>query len=397
MRTSDYVFWFLAGIAASIAAVSFVPVKPWQLVLFGCAGAIVCMLFMERRKQLAFAGFFIGACLGFARVAYMPEMLSVQAPWMHGFMEKLNAVRSAFSAIVYRMYPEPVAGFVQGILLGSKGVVIDSGLWDALRKTSTAHMIAISGYNITIVASGIARLLHWATVPRKWIWIVASCAIAVFTMMVGAPASAIRAAVMAFLIVCAQRFSRRATTHIVFALTLAAMLFVSPSSLRYDFGFQLSFLAAFGIMYVAPLFDAHQHETRMRIGDSLRAGVRETLVAQATVFPLLLHRFGTVSLIGMGANFFALPLIPFAMGAGFLAAVAGVLSVPLGHIVALLTLPLFRCMLWVISFFAALPGAALEGMRVSPWFVAAYYICFAAWFFIRIKNRIGARHEQVPV
>jgi len=388
MVLADYFFMALAGCIASVFIASLAAVKLWWIIAFGIFGFCITSILCPRTYRWAFILFCIGACAGLLRIAlFAPTFIFLkQGSWIITILEN---IRLGVTAMVQRLYPEPVAGFVQGLLLGSKGVQIQPALWEALRRTSTAHLIAVSGYNITIVANAISVFLAWLTVPRKWIWLIASVVIVGFTVFVGAPASAVRAAVMAFLVVVAKRFSRQTSTHIAFALTLAAMLIINPSSLRSDLGFQLSFLAAFGILYVEPFLNRS-----LRFGprektarDEIAGAVRETLAAQCMVFPILLYRFGTMSLLGIAANMFVLPFIPFAMAVGSASIVLGYAFFPLGQIISWSALPIFRGALWVISFFSSFPIAAFEGIRVSAYAVGAYYACFILWFWYASHRR----------
>ncbi len=388
MVLADYFFMALAGCIASVFIASFVSVKLWWIIAFGIAGFCIASVLCSRACRLAFVLFCIGACIGWLRIALFPSefVFIKQGNWI---MTVLESMRLNVTAMVQRLYPEPVAGFVQGLLSGSKGVQIQPALWEALRRTSTAHLIAVSGYNITIVANAISVFLAWFTVPRKWIWLIASVVITAFTIFVGAPASAVRAAVMAFLIVVAKRFSRQTSTRIAFALTLAVMLMLNPSSLRFDLGFQLSFLAAFGILYVEPIFSrSFRPGLREKTArDEIAGVVRETLAAQLMVFPILLYRFGTVSLLGVAANMFVLPFIPFVMAIGCVSIALGYAFFPFGQIVSWLALPIFRYALWIILFFSSLPAAAVDGIRVSAYAVVAYYACFALWLWYTSRRR----------
>ncbi len=166
------------------------------------------------------------------------------------------------------------------------------------------------------------------------------------------------------------------------------MAFLNPLALKNDLGFQLSFLASFGIFYVAPMFlGKGQIHRQASFGISqdrqdeeeksnwFKQIAFETLAAQAMVFPLLIYKFGTLSLVGSLANLIVLPLIPLAMGLSFFSGLGMIVFEPLGRLVGFVSYPFLNFIVKTIELFAGLPLAGLSGVFISPLFLI---VCYAA-------------------
>lgn len=376
---ADYFFWFLLGLISNVFLVSFLSLR-FGLLLFLSFSAL--LLSLAGRWFLAFS-FFAGFLFSLLRVVFVPALhLSLIPTGLETFLLELQ---QRLALALTRLFPEPIAGFSQGIIIGKQGISFEPEFWEALKLTGTAHLVAVSGYNLTVVAKFITRFLSWLTVHRKLIWLFALAGIFLFILFVGAPVSAVRAGLMAALVIIAERFAREQNLKIAFTFVLGLMLLVNPSLLREDLSFQLSFLAAFGIFYLAPVWLSQEQQEKTSGGwVELKKIVAETLSAQAMVLPLLVYRFGQLSLIGLLANLLVLPLIPLAMSLSFLSGLGFLLWSGLGQGIAFFSYPLLNLIVAIIKLFARLPFAGLSGVFLGPLAMILYYGLIL--LFIKIKN-----------
>ena len=182
--------------------------------------------------------------------------------------------------------------------------------------------------------------------------------------MIGAPASAIRAGIMAILFLTAQHFGRlsSASRAIVFAATL--MLWQNPLILRWDIGFQLSFLATMGIINLQEILS----EKLKKIPDflQLRSNLSATLAAQIFVFPILIYNFGQISIISPLTNIFILPLIPVITILGFIFSFIGIFWQGLAQILSWLTWLGITYILKIVDLSSKISWASLTFQNV-PW------------------------------
>jgi competence protein ComEC len=247
-------------------------------------------------------------------------------------------VKSSGLRAVSGLLPEPAASLLEGILLGNdRG--IPSALKDAFNTTNTSHIIAISGFNIAFIAlylGKVARLL-FAARPSLADWFVI-LALAVYTLLVGASASVVRAAIMGVLAVIALRYRREAFALNSLAVAALLMTLFNPYAL-WDLGFQLSFMATLGLLlYTQPLNnwlerifrrEAH-HELLAKVGPFLRDSLVVSLAAWITTTPLLIATFHRLSIVGLLTNLLVLPAQPPIMILGALATLTQMVSSALG-------------------------------------------------------------------
>lgn len=267
------------------------------------------------------------------------------------FFGSLFSYKNAFIANVNKILNEPHASFLNALLLGA-GRGLPKDLIEAFNKTGTSHVVAISGYNISLISVIIFNFLAYLLVPKRVsVWIVGA-GIVFFTIISGAGASVVRAAIMGGLLIIARARDRIYGVGNALVFAGALMLFLNPRLLRYDAGFQLSFLATMGLIYLSPYFD----KWFVRIPNflSLRSNLTATLSAQTATLPVLLFGFGQFSLVAPLANILILPAIPPTMLFGFLAGIVSFVSIGLASIIAIPAWALLSWQLFVVKFLSAL-------------------------------------------
>lgn len=246
----------------------------------------------------------------------------------------LERLRQRFFAGVRTALPEPVASFVLGLLVGVRAL-IPKPLQVQLARTGLSHLVAVSGYNLTIIAQAVYRLT--GRLGRNVSLVITLWLIGGFVVLTGAPASIVRAAVVAVMVLAAGRYGRRVTPLNLIVLAAALTAAWQPDYLH-DLGWLLSFTAFFGIVVLAPAIerrlglDGEVVTPGADLAAKPRSGWRQTLLklliestcAQLMTLPLLMHNFGQLSVVAPLANLLILPLVPLAMLLGFLAGLAGI-------------------------------------------------------------------------
>lgn len=236
--------------------------------------------------------------------------------------------------------------------------------------TGLTHIIAISGYNITIVIVFILGILRF--LPRKIGFYLAIISVIFFTIFVGASAAVIRAAIMGVLGLIALNKGRQTDTTLAILITATLMITYNPKVLWYDVGFQLSFLAVLGLIYVAPFFEKWFEKIPKTLG--LREALMMTLSAQITAIPIILLNFERLSLIAPLANILAAPFIPLAMLFGFIAILVSFVSFKLSLIVGFFAYIFLEIILITAEFLANIPWSSVEIKNVSIFIVVGYYL-----------------------
>ena len=241
---------------------------------------------------------------------------------------KIFSVKEKFEKSVGLSIPEPNASFINGILLGSRQNIPDD-LKEAFNKTGTTHILAISGYNIMIISWAVLGGLIYFFRRRVAFWISVGIII-VFVILTGASASVVRAAIMGLLLSFASGYGRLYDQKNSIILAGAIMIWFNPFVLVFDVGFQLSFAAVLGLIYLYPWLNSRLH--KIPNGGGLKELVLMTISAQISVSPLLIYYFGNVSMVALPANIMILLFVPYAMLAGFISGLVGMFYLPLGQI-----------------------------------------------------------------
>ena len=246
-------------------------------------------------------------------------------------------------------------------------------LKEKLNISGLRHLSAVSGAHVAIMAQVIVPALIalgwwrqkalWATIVFVWL----------FVLMVGLPASAVRAAIMGSLAMLAQIIGRPGDTLRIVVIAAAAMVLQNPLILRFDIGFQLSFLAVLGmIIFARPI------ERKLFIIPEKPAFLRQSLAvaiaAQVFTLPLIVYNFGYVSSYGLFANVLAEPLVPFITIYGFVLAILGAISPVPGWILFFPIWMALSYLLVITNLFSQLPGAKVNFEINFFWLALSYAI-----------------------
>lgn len=306
----------------------------------------------------------------------------VSAGHRHPVMAGLIRLREAFEAQINRVFPEPQASFLAGLLTGSRRGMPEH-LTDAFRTTGLSHIVAISGFNITIIIAIITGTLFF--LPLKWRFIPAVVTIILFTLFVGASASVVRASIMGILGLFALQTGRLKNIRLLIGWTAFFMLLWNPKLLWYDAGFQLSFLAVIGLSETAPLLERWLRKIPNTLG--VREALTITIAAQVFAMPWVVLQFGTLSLISPLANILVAPLIPFAMLFGFLGTVMSVLSFPVGQLIGFVSWGCMELILLITTALASIPFASVTIPDIGMTIVGLYYTAVIAGLIILQKRK----------
>lgn len=312
--------------------------------------------------------------------------------------QKLFLLKHKFSENLSRFLPEPHASFMAGLILGERKSMPPE-LLDQFAKTGTTHIVALSGYNISIVADSFLKFLGWFSLPFSWSFALATVGIIAFTILTGASASIVRAAIMGILVLIARKEGRLYHVRNALVFAGAMMVFQNPKILRFDTAFQLSFLATLGLIYVSPIIDEYVERLKRRAQDffgvprdergfrkkAKKSFVREiftaTISAQVFVLPLLIFNFGRVSLVSPLSNLAVLMAIPSTMLFGFLTAVSGFIATPLAFVFSWISWALLQYELLAIGFFANIPFTSVSFSIPSGILLVPLYGLIGYWVF----------------
>ena len=305
---------------------------------------------------------------------------------------------------IYQIFPDPEASLLAGILLG-----VDTGLpkdlQQAFKDTGTAHIIAISGFNIAIIA-GLFSTFFSRMLGQTRGSIVAILGIAFYTFLVGADAAVVRAAIMGGLSLVIRQVGRRNDGLNALMLSAFVMSIFNPH-IPWDVGFQLSFFATLGlILYAEPfqnwavnLITRYTSEgTAQKLAAPISEYILLTLAAQLTTLPIMAYHFKRISLVSLIANPFILPVQPAVMILGGIAVILSLIWLPLGAVAAYSAWPFVAYTIRLVEMFNLMPHGVIVLGDFSLWLVILFYIALLTWTFAgqRIKELFSGERANLP-
>jgi competence protein ComEC len=335
---------------------------------------------------------------------YMPDATATRLPFTGGIplMRLVYAFKAHAIDHVYRLFPDPEASLLVGILLGDDNGM-PAALQQAYKNTGTAHIIAISGFNIAIIASLFVSLFSRLFGPRKGAF-AAVIGITAYTILVGATPSVLRAAFMGGLALLARQVGRRQNGLNSLGFTAAFMAIIDPHTL-WDVSFQLSFAATLGlVLYAAPFQDwlttlltrRLTLETARKISNPVSAFMLFTLAAQLTTLPIMAWQFGRISLVSVLANPFVLPVQPAVMVLSGLAVLFSFLYLPLGQLIGWIAWPFAAYTDRAVEFFNGFPHGVIVLGNFSFLLVILFYGILLSLTFVGPRFRQALRPALTP-
>ena len=352
-------------------------------------------------------------------VCYYPEIKILpqieHLPLLTNIKLQILNAKAFFITRINQILPEPESSLLTGLILGGQSALFSEELKTAFNSTSTTHIIAVSGFNIAIIFSVLIKIAPYFYLSRKKAFYAFLPLVIIFIILTGGQASVIRASIFGLLAALAFSIGRLQNMRNALILSALIMTLFNPKILMFDLGFQLSFLAVIGLIYLGPIIEKNLNKLIKRLNKGLRqqkknkefkqklsayakipsSMLKESLFTtlSAIIFtaPLIVYTFHRFSLIGLLANILILWIIPICMLLGFVGALAGVIYLPLGKILAL---PAWLCLsyvIWIVQSLAKWQYASVEIRGLPWWGMIGFYVILAGLIFYFNQNKKVAR------
>lgn len=318
----------------------------------------------------------------FALIKSPKEINKISSDNGNKLKSSLLNVKNSFKNSIEKSLPEPESSLAEGIVLGVKGN-FSQDLKDKLSQTGTTHIVVVSGQNMEIITSTFVNLTkYWSGLMTFWI---GTIGIVCYIIITGASASVVRAGILAMLFLLVRLVGRRKQILNPLVFTGTIMIAINPLILRNDIGFQLSFLAMLGLIYIAPIFSRLFIKSPKFISESLAA----TLGAQIATLPIILYNFGQLSILAPITNALILFAIPTAMGLSFITGLLGIVSYQLGIVSGWIAWVLLKYVVTIINIFSKLSWASNKVEFNNSFIVVSLYILVAGGVHIVNKKYIS--------
>jgi len=310
-------------------------------------------------------------------------------------LEWVYSIRNHTAQTMSAVLPEPQASLAQGIILGMRGN-IPLSLKTDFTRTGTAHLLAISGLHLSIIAGILLSIGIWLFGRRYYLYIwLALGIIWLYALLTGLHPPVVRGAIMASLFLAAELLGRQRSAITALTFAAAIMVGISPYILG-NAGFQLSFLAMAGLVFLFPIFQTlGRKAVKAALGeDGAIASIANitsdslsiTLGAVIAVWPVVAYYFGIIAFVGPLANFLALPALPGIIITGALTGGLGLIALPAAQAIGWLTWLFLSYMLLVVSGLAASSLSFIEVGSVDLTLIGIYYSVLATAIFLSQKK-----------
>ncbi len=292
---------------------------------------------------------------------------------------------------------EGISSILEAMLWGEKSN-LSKEIREIFSSAGVLHILAISGLHIGMFVIMLYTLLHSFTLPPNIIIIGTFIILLLYLMMIGFPASATRAGIMASVLLLARLIQRRSNIYNTLGIAVLIMLFIRPNWL-FDVGFQLSFAGVFSIIYGMSNLIKRFELPSNKILQYFIILFFTSLFAMLGTMPLSIYYFHKFSLISMIANFFVIPLAPVILALGFIISISSLfysqLAIVLAHFCAYIISFLLKYLIGTLQILIKLPSAyfIIEGCSLKDVFI--YYllvlILFQSFLYIIDKKAVVSR------
>ena len=274
-----------------------------------------------------------------------------------------------------RLWPEPESSLVAGILYGRTNG-LPKELIDNFSRTGVSHIIAVSGYNVSIIAVVLNIALIYIGLSRRQSFWFLIFLILSFVFFTGATASVVRAGVMAIIILISQHVGRLSAVGRALVYAAVIMLLLNPYLLVWDAGFQLSFLSTLGLVYLSPIIQSFvdkKLKTRSPVLVAIIQVFITTISAIIATMPLAIYQFERFSIAAPLVNILILWLVPWLMLFGFISLIFSFIFFPLGQAVAWAAGLGLNYVIIIVDWFGGKSWSAAD-IRIPTWIMLVMYL-----------------------
>lgn len=291
---------------------------------------------------------------GISAIMVNPDIKIIKKGNNNFFISSIDFIKTKISAAMEADFIPSQTPIAQAMILGESEKMPDE-LKQELAKSGISHAIAISGSHFILIASFLLSVFLFLGFWKKQSLILVLILISGYIFLIFFPASSVRAGIMIGLIYLAKMFDRQAQDWRMLVFAAFLMCLQNPLVLKYDLGFQLSFLAVAGLIFLSPIIDKFLARFLKEKMNYFRELLSATLSAQIFVLPILFFTAQYFSIFSILANILIIPIMPICLALGFI--YCFLFFIPFVHnLIVILLYPFISFLLLIAKIFSSAPA-----------------------------------------
>ncbi len=311
---------------------------------------------------------------GVGAIAYVTTLLDVRVDRSNRYsaFALTDRLRETILGSMHRNLSSTTSALAAGFLIGETRN-IEPDIYRFFRDSGTLHLLAVSGSNVALVVLFFVVILRPFALSRRGRSIILLIVIGTFALLSYGEPSVVRASVMAALVIVVQLLERRYDLNNIVALTALCILLYDPSQL-FDVSFQLSFAAAWGLIFVVPRIHRRFPFYHGRLWYRwLVLPLVVAMVAQVSAAPLIAFYFQRTPLISPLANLVIVPLVSLAVVGVLIMLVADLILPVLGLFLGSLLTTLMGLITALLAWFGGEGTPMIQNGDMAPAVIVAAY------------------------
>ena len=301
-------------------------------------------------------------------------------------------IKNKLISVIQSTMKEPYSSLLGSIVFGSQASPLSDELQDNYRTAGVIHLLVVSGTQVSIILASVLAVCGYFGFSGTIRLITVTLANLMFTVMVGAGPSIVRAAVMCEAALIAKAFERENDFYNSLAISAFVLLVLNPLNL-FDIGFQLSFMATWALFYIAP---AIEEQIVKYVPACLSGTVAISIAPTIATTPIIFYNFGQISFVSIISNFMIVPWVEITVILGFVSTIIGLVFLPIAYVLNN-TLTLILAMLnGVIYLFSGFPFACRYFTPPGLLVILIYYIILVGGIEM-LKGRLKVRPGKAAI
>jgi competence protein ComEC len=321
-------------------------------------------------------------------VCYYPKIETLSNNNGIKILSQIYKIKNNFKKSINQNLGEPSSQIVNAMILGDKKFLSDE-IQLKFSKAGLSHIIAISGMHIGVFIIGLGLLFFFFGFSRNISFYLIISFLVFYNILIGFPASALRASFMGILILYAFKIGRLNKIYNSIVLAASMLVLINPMLIRYDLGFIFSFSALLGIVYFYPIISSNFKAVNNKFLKYSRDIIIVSISAQIFILPLIIKNFGVLSLVSPLVNLFVVWTLPFILVGVVSAFILSLIFPVQGFYLFLPVKFLISYILLTVDFFLNIPFSSFELKDISNYYFVFYYLTLFSYIIYRniIKSK----------